>query len=874
MVATDDPDVAKRVRLLRSHGMTSLTWDRHRGRAQRLRRGRAGLQLPHRRAPRRPGRRAAGAPGLRQRPARRRRRGSTAAGWAPMDGVIPAMPGGEGIQPPTTCSRWCSTRGSIGTASVKRWPRAGVQTSLHYPPIHRFSAYGETAERSCSPTPTRARRFAAAVSRDHRGAGRTGGARPHRRPLRRGRSRCHGPRRARPPGCRDPASALLPLITVGALIAWWAWKDGRLLRRRLPARRDRPARSAGRRCCSTRPGRRGCTGAARVALRRAARRWRPGRWSRRLWSPTPAVAVSDAQRVLAYAVAFGARALALPAARAAECCSALAPLAGRRRGGGGRHAGRALGRRQRRRVPRGGRRPCAIPLGYRNAEAAFFVNRRCGRCSSSPRRGSSIGGCAAPCSGPRLCAIELAVLAQSRAARCRRGGRRRRADRGPLRRGSGSSASWRWPPCPRPSRCPGCWMCTRAAAGETAASIPPLHTACAAMAVSSAGRVVGWGACRQNRPAPLTRCGEAGQRGVMGAMALVLVAAGVALGAGGGRTDRLHRRPHATSSPPAPPTSAGGSLDLRLGRGDLWTGRPRRLRRQPGGGGGRRRLPAQLPARPGPGCHRAARGPAQRRAPDGRRAGCPGAGAVRGIRGRRRDRGAAGAPPRPVGRRPGGRALSPPGPTGCCRPRSTGSGITRRSRCPSPSHWEPPRPPACCTRRTRRAEDDGSCWRPSARSRRWLCCRSSSASATSRAAWRSGRAIPLSAYSESRERRRPEPLSERPLLYEAAVAEEAGEPQRALAALTEAQKRTPTEWTLYYLEAQVLELIDPTGARRALAEAKAAEPARRQRSTRSKPASMTKPSLSLSLRAGTRQMFGRGGGKQRATVSATGDGDP
>ena len=31
MVTTDDDDLAEKIRVLRSHGMTSLTWDRDRG---------------------------------------------------------------------------------------------------------------------------------------------------------------------------------------------------------------------------------------------------------------------------------------------------------------------------------------------------------------------------------------------------------------------------------------------------------------------------------------------------------------------------------------------------------------------------------------------------------------------------------------------------------------------------------------------------------------------------------------------------------------------------------------------------------------------------------------------------------------------------
>lgn len=68
------------------------------------------------------------------------------------------------------------------------------------------------------------------------------------------------------------------------------------------------------------------------------------------------------------------------------------------------------------------------------------------------------------------------------------------------------------------------------------------------------------------------------------------------------------------------------------------------------------------------------------------------------------------------------------------------------------------------------------------------------------------------------------PLSERPLAAEAVIADSAGEPQRALAALSEAQQRHPDEWTLYFLEAKTLREIDPAGARRALERARELNP--------------------------------------------------
>jgi O-Antigen ligase len=80
------------------------------------------------------------------------------------------------------------------------------------------------------------------------------------------------------------------------------------------------------------------------------------------------------------------------------------------------------------------------------------------------------------------------------------------------------------------------------------------------------------------------------------------------------------------------------------------------------------------------------------------------------------------------------------------------------------------------------------------------------------------------AYSELRTASQLNPTSFQPLLAEAVIAETAGDRQRALAALDRAERRAPDEWTLYYVEARVVAPVDPAGAARALAEAKALNP--------------------------------------------------
>ena len=141
MVVTDDDELAARLRLLRSHGMTTLTWDRHRGHASsydvvlpglnyRLDEIHAAMGLVQLRF-------LAEENAARRRLARRYRDA--------LDGVDGyAMAFAERL----------GDEASAHHLAVAFVPEAGsrdelrsrladrrIQTSLHYPPIHQFSAY-------------------------------------------------------------------------------------------------------------------------------------------------------------------------------------------------------------------------------------------------------------------------------------------------------------------------------------------------------------------------------------------------------------------------------------------------------------------------------------------------------------------------------------------------------------------------------------------------------------------------------------------------------------------------------------------------------------------------------------------------------------
>ena len=146
MVVTDDDAIAARIRLLRSHGMTTLTWDRHRGHAHsydvvlpgfnyRLDEIRASIGLVEL------GR-------LEQKNADRAR--LVAFYRAALDGangLSMPFPAKEGVIPshhlavlvlPERCSRE-DFRASLASR--------GIQTSVHYPPVHTFSAYQRLGSR-------------------------------------------------------------------------------------------------------------------------------------------------------------------------------------------------------------------------------------------------------------------------------------------------------------------------------------------------------------------------------------------------------------------------------------------------------------------------------------------------------------------------------------------------------------------------------------------------------------------------------------------------------------------------------------------------------------------------------------------------------
>lgn len=143
-VVTNDDKIADRLRLLRSHGMTTLTWDRHRGHAHTYDVVAQGFnyRIDELRA-------AIGLVQLGRLPAANLERARLVSRYRSLlDGqggaLVPFREDSENssahhlavvILPPGT------PRDAVREALREK----GIQTSVHYPPIHRFSLYARAA---------------------------------------------------------------------------------------------------------------------------------------------------------------------------------------------------------------------------------------------------------------------------------------------------------------------------------------------------------------------------------------------------------------------------------------------------------------------------------------------------------------------------------------------------------------------------------------------------------------------------------------------------------------------------------------------------------------------------------------------------------
>jgi dTDP-4-amino-4,6-dideoxygalactose transaminase len=156
MVVTDDEAFADRLRLLRSHGMTSLTWDRHRGHAQgydvvalgfnyRIDEPRAALASAR----------------LARLDADNGRRGELVESYreqlSGVERVTPVLPPMPGAEPAHHLFAVVLDEGIDRDGVRQALAEEGIQTSMHYPPVDGFSIYA-AEERSLPVTDAYAER--------------------------------------------------------------------------------------------------------------------------------------------------------------------------------------------------------------------------------------------------------------------------------------------------------------------------------------------------------------------------------------------------------------------------------------------------------------------------------------------------------------------------------------------------------------------------------------------------------------------------------------------------------------------------------------------------------------------------------------------
>jgi dTDP-4-amino-4,6-dideoxygalactose transaminase len=143
MIVTNDDELAAQLRLLRSHGMTTLTWDRHRGHASSYDVVFPGFnyRLDEVRA-------VVGLAQLRRLPEENAARAGVVARYRyrlhGTSGLTMPFPPVEGRKPSHHLAVVVLPEGAERAAIRASLEDRGIQTSVHYPPIHSFTAYRES----------------------------------------------------------------------------------------------------------------------------------------------------------------------------------------------------------------------------------------------------------------------------------------------------------------------------------------------------------------------------------------------------------------------------------------------------------------------------------------------------------------------------------------------------------------------------------------------------------------------------------------------------------------------------------------------------------------------------------------------------------
>jgi len=140
MLATDDDALAEKLRILRSHGMTSLSWDRHQGHAFSYDVVDLGYnyRIDEMRS-------ALGRVQLKKLPAGNQQRAELTALYRELLAELaPQMELPFGAPRGTSCYHILPALLPKGTDRIRfmeALKQRGIQTSIHYPPVHHFQIY-------------------------------------------------------------------------------------------------------------------------------------------------------------------------------------------------------------------------------------------------------------------------------------------------------------------------------------------------------------------------------------------------------------------------------------------------------------------------------------------------------------------------------------------------------------------------------------------------------------------------------------------------------------------------------------------------------------------------------------------------------------